>query len=473
MKKFKKFILSCLCILFFSFSNEVFAATGIVTGKTVRIRESADSNSDIVTNAYRNDEVTVLDEEGEWYHVKYEGKTGYISKEYVEVKEYVGTSESNSSSNNKDNTQEASNQTLATPTISKDASLKLLPNFSSRNLGLIQVGTEIEVKGEVNNWLQITAGSNTGWILKNNVSGYSINNTLAKPDNSTGDQENTSDTENKSDENAVADSTVNSETQTNGDYQKQTGYINTDTVRVRETAGGKIIGNIDINDVVTIIGEEGDWYQITCDEYQNGYVSKSLVTIGKVPSRSLTEERGAEEPHVIEDTVEETTQAEEQQTQQPDIEIVIPAPVQEVQTSEPENQETIVSEPVANSSLGDEIAEYAKTYLGCPYVSGGTSPSGFDCSGFTQYVYSHFGYGISRVASTQASEGVEVSRENLQPGDLLIFQDSGRTSIGHVAIYIGEGNFVHAANPSRGVVIDNLNTNSYYNIRFVTARRID
>ena len=105
--------------------------------------------------------------------------------------------------------------------------------------------------------------------------------------------------------------------------------------------------------------------------------------------------------------------------------------------------------------------------LGCS-----TPENGFDCSGFTRYVYGHFGYKLGQVAANQTSLGEVVERENLQVGDLILFYNDGKTKIGHCGIYIGGGDFIHSANPQRGVVIDNLNTNTYYNQRFVTARRI-
>ena len=76
------------------------------------------------------------------------------------------------------------------------------------------------------------------------------------------------------------------------------------------------------------------------------------------------------------------------------------------------------------------------------------------------------------MAASQTSLGVVVEKENLQIGDLILFYDDAKKKIGHCGIYIGGGDFIHSANPQRGVVIDNLNTNSYYAQRFVTARRI-
>ena len=76
----------------------------------------------------------------------------------------------------------------------------------------------------------------------------------------------------------------------------------------------------------------------------------------------------------------------------------------------------------AATSLGQQVADYAKQYLGVPYVYGGNGPNSFDCSGFTSYVYRHFGYTINRTASTQLSNGVSVSKSELQPGDLVFFK---------------------------------------------------
>ncbi len=101
-----------------------------------------------------------------------------------------------------------------------------------------------------------------------------------------------------------------------------------------------------------------------------------------------------------------------------------------------------------------------------------TPEKGFDCSGFTRYVFGHFGFTLGQVAADQTSLGDVVERANLQIGDLILFYNDGKSKIGHCGIYMGSGDFIHSANPQRGVVTDNLNTNSYYSERFVTARRM-
>lgn len=125
-----------------------------------------------------------------------------------------------------------------------------------------------------------------------------------------------------------------------------------------------------------------------------------------------------------------------------------------------------------SNALGDQIVAYAKQYLGTPYVWGGNGPSCFDCSGFTKYVYSHFGYNLNRTASAQLKNGVSVSRSELQAGDLVFFYNGKvSTPVSHVGIYIGNGDFIHASSNSYTVEISSLYARNY-DQKYVYARRI-
>ncbi|HHW31552.1 MAG TPA: SH3 domain-containing protein [Clostridiaceae bacterium] len=126
-----------------------------------------------------------------------------------------------------------------------------------------------------------------------------------------------------------------------------------------------------------------------------------------------------------------------------------------------------------HSSLGEKIVQYAKQYLGVKYVYGGSSPKGFDCSGFVQYVFKNFGINLERVAANQAKHGTKVDKANLRIGDLVFFDtNGGMNSIEHVGIYIGGGNFIHASSASgvRQVTISDL-TSGYYSKTYMGARR--
>lgn len=122
-----------------------------------------------------------------------------------------------------------------------------------------------------------------------------------------------------------------------------------------------------------------------------------------------------------------------------------------------------------NSDLANQIIEYAKQFLGVRYVYGGTSPKGFDCSGFTQYVFKKFNIKLPRTASEYANVGTKVSRQDLKPGDILLFDVNNSWHIGHVGIYIGNDKFIHASS-SRGKVA--ITTLSKYGENLLGIRRV-
>ena len=127
-------------------------------------------------------------------------------------------------------------------------------------------------------------------------------------------------------------------------------------------------------------------------------------------------------------------------------------------------------EEYVESTLLEDLVAFAKSFLGYPYVYGGNGPNCFDCSGFVLYVYKHFGYSFSRGAQEQYLDGVHIDKTDLRPGDLVFFSGNGY-AITHVGLYIGDGNFIHASNPTRGVVIDTL-WSGYYSTHYWSACRI-
>ena len=456
MKKIKKIFILILIILYFLITTSV-ADTGKVNTQAVRIRENADINSNILTNIYLNDEVEILENNGEWCKVRYNNTEGYVKTEFLEIEGDSNTSnnsntavitQENQTETNNENIQDQNNVNQVTQdnvnetnntvqdntsqtqyVLTAQANMRTMPNITSNIAVVLEQGKQVTTIVEFNNWIKVTDGSNIGWVPKVKLLAQEqVSSTNEVPNNAEeGDtQENVTEETNQVEE----ENNIN-----------KPGIVTVETANVRESAStsATIIGFLDYNDTVTITKEEGDWYYVEGEEI-SGYVSKNLISTN-VSSRSLTEERKNDNDTTVIDQDINNNLTEALSTQ--------------------------------NTQKGNQIAEYAKQFLGCSYVSGGKTPSsGFDCSGFTKYVYSNFGYTLGNTAATQNNLGKDVNIEDIAIGDLILFYDEGKTKIGHTGIYIGDGNFVHAANASRGVVTDNLNTNSYYNTRIVSIKRI-
>lgn len=437
--------------------SDSFAATGTVTAETVRMREKPTTQSEILINLDQGDKVEVLSKEDGWYQVEFEGKNGYVSSDYLEVSGEISSSisdentENNEKNTNLEDTNTTSEENYITTnvddennnveemnnleieveqeyTINKNTSLYILPLVSTIKLGDINANTKVSVKEITNLWAYVSCDLGNGWIIKE---------VLNKNGNST-DSETVTKSEDESEK------AENSKEQTESSTSKENnrvGYVNVGNVYVRggPSTDSEPIGSLELNDKVTILGEENNWYKIEYED-REGYIAEKLISNEKVTnttsSRGMSKPRGTEKISNeinIEENTEDTTSSK--------------------------------------NTTGYDIVEYAKTFLGAKYVSGGNGPSSFDCSGFTKYVYNHFGYTISRTSAAQANNGVQVGKDELQQGDLLIFLNDAKSSIGHVGIYIGGNRFIHAANATRGVVTDSVNS-SYYGPRFVEARRI-
>lgn len=195
----------------------------------------------------------------------------------------------------------------------------------------------------------------------------------------------------------------------NGNYGNANPNCYAVNVRAKPTTVSSVLTTINSSDIVNIIGINSGWYKITTTNGITGYIRGDLLKI--------TAAAGSFMP---------------------------------------------------NTSAN--VVSTALKYIGVPYVWGGSSAAGFDCSGFTQYVFKQHGYYLNRTAASQYSNGVAVSRANLLPGDLVFFERTYATNgISHVGIYIGNNQFIHAGNS--GVAIASLNEN-YYASRYCGACRV-
>ena len=453
LKKVLVILIMMLCIL----SVKVFADTGTINIDATRLRKEKNTTSEILEKIYKNQSVEVLEEDGEWLKVKYNGKTGYVKKQFVDIKEESGNSVKNQTSSYETEADTKKEETSKV-VVQNTTDLRIIPSLMAKKINEIQEGTEVTVISKMSQWMQVSDGVVTGWIPKIKVNSKiesedktekedskntnTVNNTVTNTVSNTVKNE-TNTTTNKVKDNKVSENKVKNETATNTtsesskpkDVSKK-GKVNVETAKVRKepSTTADLVALLDRGDEIIISQEVNGWYKM---EHGNvkGYISSTLITI--------TENR---------DNVSSRSQTEDRKT---------------------EVKEEAKKEEISTSDLGNEVVEYAKQFLGKPYVVGGKTPeTGFDCSGYTKYVYKKFGYTLASIAADQVSAGTEVSRDELKPGDLVLFYNDAKTKIGHTGVYVGNGEFIHAANPERGVVYDNLNTVSYYNERYVTARRI-
>ena len=250
-------------------------------------------------------------------------------------------------------------------------------------------------------------------------------------------------------------------------------------VRAEESTESEVLSQSDEGDAFTILGKEGDWIKVAASEDTVGYVAKDYVYVDYVYETAVTIEEeqaaiAAEEAAAAAAAEAEQQEAAEQQqtTEAPEQQATTEAQQQATteapkkENKEQKKTETATSTDVSvsdggsttetvkqdsASTTGQQIADYAVQFVGNPYVYGGTSlTKGADCSGFVQSVYKNFGYSLPRVAADQANAGTKVSTKSLQPGDLLFYH-----GFGHVAIYIGGGQVVHASNAKSGIKISN------------------
>lgn len=418
----KRIIISLLCGLVICCTAVYsFGTTGIVNTDTLRLRKSNSTDSSILTLLSIDDKVEILERtENGWYKVKYtdadtnKAYEGYVSGEYINVKEET-IPEANPSEENK--TSEEGNNT---------------PEEEKSNTPSEEEGTKEKVeesttkiinKGEKVYRIPLI-NSNTTTILENDL-------TVEVMTELNGWSYVTSDD---------FEGWVRTEKLKETDAKNNARYINANSVNFREQpdSSGKIISTLSRNTQVEVIEENNGWVKI---EYKEnvGYVATKYISDTKVQttSRSSASRRT---------TAKAST------------------------TKKATNNTSVTNTETASNANASEIVSYAKKYLGYRYVHGGNTPAGFDCSGFTQYVYKHFGYSLSRSSGSQAGDGVAVSKANLQQGDIVCFSGSSKSKrVSHVGIYIGGGRFIHSANTRKGVITSSVDGDGYF---YVCARRI-
>jgi cell wall-associated NlpC family hydrolase len=227
-------------------------------------------------------------------------------------------------------------------------------------------------------------------------------------------------------------------------------------IRTSPSTSGSIVGQYYQGDIVTVIVQSSDWLQTS-----KGYISTKYTSSASYQATILASSLNIRQSP---STSAQTLGTYSKGT----VVTVIGKSGDWLQTSKgyifaSYTQKVDVSSTASRGSslttTGEQIVAIAQRYMGVPYVYGGASPSGFDCSGLVQYVFNQVGISIPRVAADQSKGGQAVSRDNLQPGDLVFFG----SPISHVGIYIGNGQYINAPKTGDVVKISSLSSRTDYN----------
>lgn len=430
------------------------ADTGKVTADVLRLRSGKSLTSSIIGKIPQNTTVTILETSGEWYKVSYDGKTGYVSAEYISVtSDTMSTGVVNatnlnvrkSGSMDADVVAKLKNGTIVnivsksgdwyyitsgsikgyvsadyikskslTGTVKADGGLNVRESASTsaKKVGMLENGTTVSITSASGDWYYIKSG---------NVKGY-VFSAYVKADGATGLATTTNTSDNKNEGSAS--------NPVKGNIFK----CNVSSLRVRKspsTDAAVVAGLVKGNQVTFVeVAKDKDWYKVTTSRGVTGYVAKEYLTYYSAGNSTSRGDSGSS-------TTNKTT-----------------------------------TTTTTNTSAADKIIATAKKYLGVKYKYGGSSPSGFDCSGFTQYVFKQCGYSISRTSKAQSSNGTAVKKSDLKKGDLVFFSNSSTSGVGHVGIYIGGGQFIHSSSGKKYCVTISSLSDPYYVKHYKTARRI-
>ncbi len=442
--------------------GDIQGLTGEITGVTdsVNVRTKAEINSAVAFKVVNENEVSIIGGTGDWFKIVHEGKTGYVFKQYVSIGAEGGASTILS---------EVVDPFKASIT-SSSLKVRSGPSTGYDVITTINKGTTFTVLGKSGSWYYIELSSGT--------KGYASSEYIKKGS-------------------GYSTCTVNA----------------SGSVNVRKGPGTtyNIVTTVKKGEVVTLLDDSAAWYKIKTASGKEGYISGEYVKLGgslnsndpSVLKPSGTFKSGSQGNDVVTIQNRLKTLGYFTGTATGYYGSATVASVKAFQSANglsadgacgtktldklfsssaiKKSQSGSVGDtsgPAGNTgtALGKQIAEYSKNFLGVPYVLGGNGPKTFDCSGFTKYVYAHFGISIPRTAYTQGywDKGTKItSISALQIGDLVFFNTMGDSDLcDHAGIYLGNGQIIHASSGSaRKVVISNF-SQSYYKSNFSWGRRV-
>ena len=408
----------------------------------INIRESASTDSAVTAKIYNNGSATIEEQDGDWYKIRSGNAEGYVKAEYFVTGEAADAVAQKA----------AYNVAMVHPT---DLNIRSDANEDSEVLATAHEKDELEVVAWDGDWMKVALGGD----VYGYVNAYYVDYKTYYPTAETIEEEQVR----LSAEQEAAEASDYEVSDDTAEALPEETYEEPTVDDSSDTAEASYPDDSDETTwTETPATDETVWTEAPETEAPYTEAPETEAPYTEAPSTEApyTEAPYTEAPET-EAPYTEAPETDAPYTEAPETE----APYTEAPETEAPYTEAPETEAPSTSGVGQQIADFAVQYVGNPYVWGGTSlTEGADCSGFVQTVFANFGLYLSRTAESQSYGGTSISLDNLQPGDLLFYNSTG--SIDHVAIYIGGGQIVHAANSRSGIII----SNAYYQTP-VCARR--
>lgn len=457
-------------------SNSNVSTTGgknKVTADVLRVRTAPNTSSSVSGRVYEGQTLNVIGQENGWVKINHNGQVGYVSGEFVSgVSANTGSSNNNTNNNNQESVKPASgNYTVNVSSLR----VRTGPSTSHTTVGSVTKGQVVQVVGEVQDWFKINYAGQTAYVSKDYVTKGGSSDNATQGNNQNNNQNN------------------NVTVQTGGTY-----VVNATSLRVRTGPATyhSVIGGVLNGTTLNVIGSEGSWFKVNY-QGKTGYVSSEFTKFVKGGTTTPEQPKQPEKPNqgAIGDYYINASALNVRSGEGTNYRIIGALPQgQKVQVISENsgwskinyNGQTgyigtryLSKTPVGgaidnkpnnnnnnnnnNSGNSSSILAYAKSMQGVPYVWGGTSANGVDCSGYIYHVFKKFGHNISR-QSVAGYWGSLPQTSNPQPGDLIYFQNTYKSGPSHMGIYLGGGSFIQAGD--KGVAIASL-SNSYWSKHFL------
>ena len=408
----------------------------------INIRESASTDSAVTAKIYNNGSATIEEQDGDWYKIRSGNAEGYVKAEYFVTGEAADAVAQKA----------AYNVAMVHPT---DLNIRSDANEDSEVLATAHEKDELEVVAWDGDWMKVALGGD----VYGYVNAYYVDYKTYYPTAETIEEE-------QARLSAEQEAAEAADYEASDDTAEALPEETCEEPVVDDSSDTEEASDPDGSDETTWTEapatDETVWTEAPETEapYTEAPETEAPYTEAPYTEAPETDAPYTEAPET-EAPYTEAPETDAPYTEAPETE----APYTEAPETEAPYTEAPETEAPSTSGVGQQIADFAVQYVGNPYVWGGTSlTEGADCSGFVQTVFANFGLYLSRTAESQSYGGTSISLDNLQPGDLLFYNSTG--SIDHVAIYIGGGQIVHAANSRSGIII----SNAYYQTP-VCARR--